>query len=66
MKNSAEEFKADLESLHAAKYKDKIEKKEKKKLEVICTPIFTQSKQSFLNEEAASKMKTDGEPGFEE
>lgn len=66
MKKSAEEFKTDLESLHAAKYKDEIEKQGKKRLEVTCTPIFTQSKKSFLNEEAASKMKTDGEPGFEE
>lgn len=66
MRKAAEEFKTDLESLHAAKYKEQIEKKEKKKLEVTCTPIFTQSKKTFLNEEAASKMKTDGEPGFEE
>lgn len=65
VRQSAAKFKDGLETLHTAKYKDDIEKKKKKKLEVVYNLVPTTPKSS-VGEEAASSIKSNGEPGFEE
>ena len=66
MKKFAEEFKGDMEKIHAERYKSDIEKGLKSKLEVVCNPVYAASKRNPANNDTASKVKADGDSGFEE
>lgn len=64
MRKFAEDFKNDMEEIHAERYKVDIEKGSKSKLEVVCRPVY--AKETPVKNDAAYKVKADSESGFEE